>query len=135
MGGRAAEQLVFDGECLHRCSRRFQRATEIALEMVTRYGMDEKIGRRTYAPAPHPFLTVPIANHVQAAEVTAREIDVAVRDLLGRAFDRACEVLRTRRADLDAGVDLLLKRETLTVDDFPAIRSSKVPTEQASATA
>jgi len=52
-----------------------------------------------------------------------------------RAFDRACAVLRTRRADLDAGVDLRLKREALTVDDFPAIRSEKVPTEQASAAA
>jgi cell division protease FtsH len=49
-----------------------------------------------------------------------------VRDLLNKGFERAQEILRTRRADLDAGVQLLLKRETVTVDDFPAIRSAKV---------
>ena len=126
MGGRAAEQLVFDGDISTGAADDLQRATEIALEMVTRFGMDEKVGQRTYAPAPQPFLPVPTAAHVQAAEITTREIDVAVRDLLGKGFERAQEILRTRRADLDAGAQLLLKRETVTVDDFPAIRSAKV---------
>ena len=129
MGGRAAEQLVFDGDVSTGAADDLQRATEIALEMVTRFGMDEKVGQRTYAPTPQPFLPVPTADHVQAAEITAREIDVAVRDLLGKGFDRAREILTTRRADLDAGAQLLLKRETITVDDFPAIRSAKVATE------
>jgi len=128
MGGRAAEQLVFDGDISTGAADDLQRATEIAIEMVIRYGMDEKVGQRTYAPAPQNFLVLPTANPIQAAEVTSREIDVAVRDLLSKAFDRACEILRTRRSDLDTGVDLLLKRETLTADDFPAIRS-RVPAE------
>jgi cell division protease FtsH len=126
MGGRAAEQLVFDGDISTGAADDLQRATEIALEMVTRFGMNEKVGQRTYARAPQPFLPVPTAAHVQAAEITTREIDVAVRDLLGKGFERAQEILRTRRADLDAGAQLLLKRETVTVDDFPAIRSAKV---------
>jgi cell division protease FtsH len=129
MGGRAAEQLVFDGDISTGAADDLQRATEIALEMVTRYGMDPKIGQRTYAPAPQPFLMMPPTNHVQAAELTTREIDVAVRDLLGQAFERAREILQTRRGDLDAGVDLLLKRETITANDFPAIRSAKAPAE------
>ena len=123
MGGRAAEQLVFDGDISTGAADDLQRATEIALEMVTRYGMDKQVGQRTYAPEPQHFLNMPSADHIQAAEVTTREIDIAVRDLLSRALDRAVEVLQTRRADLDAGVELLLKRETLTADDFPAIRS------------
>jgi cell division protease FtsH len=49
--------------------------------------------------------------------------------LLSKGFERAQEILRTRRADLDAGAQLLLKRETLTVDDFPAIRSAKSAAE------
>ena len=126
MGGRAAEQLVFDGDISTGAADDLQRATEIALEMVTRFGMNETVGQRTYARAPQPFLPVPTAAHVQAAEITTREIDVAVRDLLGKGFERAQEILRTRRADLDAGAQLLLKRETVTVDDFPAIRSAKV---------
>lgn len=122
MGGRAAEQLLFDGDVSTGAADDLQRATDIALEMVTRYGMDEKIGQRTYAPAPQPFMPTPAASHVQAAEVTTREIDVAVRDLLANAFDRARDILRARRADLEAGAQLLLKRETLTADDFPPLR-------------
>jgi cell division protease FtsH len=123
MGGRAAEQLVFDGDVSTGAADDLQRATEIALEMVTRYGMDERIGQRTYMPEPQPFMPLPSANHVQAAEVTTREIDVAVRDLLAKAFERARDILQKRQRDLEAGAALLLKRETLTVDDFPAIRS------------
>jgi cell division protease FtsH len=51
---------------------------------------------------------------VPAAEATTREIDIAVGDLIGKAFDRADQILQVRRADLDAGAKLLLKRETLT---------------------
>ena len=57
MGGRAAEALVFDGEVSTGASDDLQRATEIATEMVTRYGMVEPLGPRTYARPPQPFLT------------------------------------------------------------------------------
>jgi len=129
MGGRAAEQLIFEGDVSTGAADDLQRATEIALEMVTRYGMDEKVGQRTYAPAPQPFVAMPTAEHVQAAESTTREIDLAVRDLLDKGFTRAREILTARRADLDAGAQLLLKRESLTADDFPAIRSGKITAE------
>jgi cell division protease FtsH len=129
MGGRAAEQLIFEGDVSTGAADDLQRATEIALEMVTRYGMDEKVGQRTYAPAPQPFVPTPTAQHVQAAEITTREIDLAVRDLLDKGFTRAREILTARRADLDAGAQLLLKRESLTADDFPAIRSGKIIAE------
>ena len=54
---------------------------------------------------------------------------MAVRDLLEHGFVRAKDILTARRADLDAGAQLLLKRETITVDDFPAIRSAKAASE------
>ena len=90
--------------------------------MVTRYGMSETLGPRTYAPPPQPFLTGTTANHVEASEATEREIDIAVLDVVTKAFDRATEVLRARRADLDDGSCLLLAQETVTADQFPAIR-------------
>jgi cell division protease FtsH len=68
---------------------------------------------------------VAAAQQVQAAEATAREIDIAVRDLLGKAFQRAQEILHARRRDLEAGAQLLLSRETVTVDDFPPVRSAR----------
>jgi cell division protease FtsH len=122
MGGRAAEALVFDGEVSTGASDDLQRATEIATEMVTRYGMNDAVGQRTYAPPPQPFLTGTTASRIQASEATEREIDIAVRDIVAKAFERATEVLRARRADLDKGADLLLAQETVTADQFPAIR-------------
>jgi cell division protease FtsH len=122
MGGRAAEALIFDGEVSTGASDDLQRATEIATEMVTRYGMVEPLGPRTYAPPRQPFLTGTTADRVEASEATEREIDIAVRDIVVKAFDRATEVLRARRADLDEGAHLLLQRETVTADQFPAIR-------------
>ncbi len=124
MGGRAAEALIFDGELSTGASDDLQRATEIATEMVTRYGMNETIGPRTYAPAPQPFLTGTTANHIEASEATEREIELAVRDILEKALDRAAEVLRTRRGDLDEGARLLLAQETVTAEQFPAIHST-----------
>ena len=123
MGGRAAEALIFDGEVSTGASDDLQRATEIATEMVTRYGMNETVGPRTYAPPPQPFLTGTTANRVEASEATEREIDLAVRDIVEKAFDRATEVLRTRRGDLDEGARLLLEQETVTAEQFPAIHS------------
>ena len=62
------------------------------------------------------------ANRVEASETTEREIDIAVREIVAKALDRATEVLRARRADLDQGARLLLAQETVTADQFPAIR-------------
>ena len=128
MGGRAAEALIFDGELSTGAADDLQRATEIAMQMVTRYGMNETLGPRTYAPPPQPFLTGQQTGQIEASETTEREIDVAVRDIAAKAFDRATDVLRRRRADLDEGARRLLERETITADDFPAIRA---PIQQA----
>jgi len=130
MGGRAAESLIFAGNVSTGAADDLQRATEIALEMVTRHGMDQKIGQRTYASAPQPFLPAVPTDRIQAAETTAREIDVAVRDVIAQAFDRATEILQSRRPDLDDGVELLLSRETLTAEDFPAIRRKIAQTDE-----
>ena len=123
MGGRAAEQLVFAGDVSTGAADDLQRATEIALEMVTRHGMDDKLGQRTYAPAKQSFFPDAMPDRIQVAEATEREIDVAVRAIIEQAFDRAAKRLKARRADLDKGVELLLARETLTADEFPALRT------------
>jgi cell division protease FtsH len=127
MGGRAAEALIFDGEVSTGASDDLQRATEIATQMVTRYGMNDTVGQRTYAPPSQPFLTGATVKSVEASEVTEREIDVAVRDLVATAFSRATDILGSRRADLLEGARLLLVQETLTADQFPAIRSIVQP--------
>ncbi len=125
MGGRAAASLVFSGEVSTGAADDLQRATEIAVEMVTRYGMDKLLGQRTYAPPPQQFLPGVPSRHFEAAEETMREIDVAVRDIVADAFDRASAILKVRRADLDTGAKLLPAQETITADEFPALRVAK----------
>jgi cell division protease FtsH len=120
MGGRASEALIFDGEVSTGAADDLQRATDIAMQMVTRFGMDETVGLRTYSAPPQPFLGTSTKG-VEASEATEREIDV-VRDIIRKAFEQATAILVTRSADLDEGGRLLLARETLTADQFPAIR-------------
>ena len=122
MGGRAAEQLIFDGDVSTGAADDLQRATEVAIEMVTKYGMDPGVGQRTYAPHTPGFLAMPQDQVAGAAEATGREIDLAVRALLEAATDAARAILQSRHADLDAGAALLIERESLTAEDFPAIR-------------
>jgi cell division protease FtsH len=122
MGGRASEQLIFSGDVSTGAADDLQRATEIALEMVTRYGMDPTIGQRTYASRPQSFLASPQDRAVSAAEATGREIDLAVRDLIEQADVLATSILVAHRSDLETGVDLLMAKETLTVEDFPPLR-------------
>ena len=93
-------------------SRNLGELQRLRSEMVTRYGMAETLGPRTYARPPQPFLTGTTADRVVASEATEREIDIAVRDIVVKAFDRATEVLRKRRADLDEGARLLLVQDS-----------------------
>jgi cell division protease FtsH len=126
MGGRASERLIFDGDVSTGAADDLQRATEIAIEMVTKYGMDAKVGQRTYAPKPQTFIPAMQDAVVSAAEVTGREIDLAVRQLVEAGEASAREILEKRRAELDAGVELLLAQETLTVEQFTPLRASPV---------
>jgi cell division protease FtsH len=120
MGGRAAEQLIFD-EISTGAADDLQRATQIATEMVTRYGMDETLGHRAYAPPGDAMLgTVPFQRD-QGSEATIREIDLAVRRLVQEAFLRAGEILAKRHDDLAVGAQLLLDKETITADQYPAL--------------
>ncbi|KQT26683.1 cell division protein FtsH [Bradyrhizobium sp. Leaf396] len=118
MGGRASERLIFDGAISTGAADDLQRATEVAIEMVTKYGMDETVGQRTYAPKPQAFLGAAQDKIVGAAEATGREIDLAVRNLIEEGDRRARDILQRRRADLDAGVELLITNETVTSEQF-----------------
>jgi cell division protease FtsH len=126
MGGRAAEDLVFNGDVSTGAADDLQRATEIAIEMVTKYGMDETIGQRVYAPRAPSFLAVQ-DQVVSAAEATAREIDVAVMQLVEAGARAARAILEGRRRDLDAGAALLLAQETVTAEEFPPLLQAGAP--------
>jgi len=126
MGGRAAEKLIFGADVSSGAGDDLQRATEVAINMVTLYGMDQTVGERTYAPRPQAFLEPMSRQTVNASEATAREIDIAVRDLVDTGAGRAREILERRRADLQAGAELLMAKETLTAEEFGPLRSPDV---------
>ncbi len=122
MGGRASERLIFDGDVSTGAADDLQRATEIAIEMVTKYGMDGKVGQRTYASRPQMFLQAAQDAAVSAAEMTGREIDLAVRDLVEAGDACARAILEKHRHDLDEGVGILIAKETLTAEEFAPLR-------------
>jgi cell division protease FtsH len=123
MGGRAAERLIFDGDVSTGAADDLQRATEIAIEMVTKYGMDPSVGQRTYAPKPQMFMPAQDAV-VSAAEATGREIDLAVRQLIEVGDACALEILQRMRKELEEGVQMLIEQETLTAEQFPLLRTA-----------
>ena len=133
MGGRASERLIFSGNVSTGAADDLQRATEIAVEMVTRFGMDQKVGQRTYAPKPQAFIPAAQDAVVSAAEATGREIDLAVRELIEAGDVCARQILEKRRAELDAGAALLIANETVTAEQFAPLRPSAMSRDQAAA--
>ena len=120
LGGRAAETIVF-GELSTGAADDLQKVTDIARAMVTRYGMVEKLGQVTFEDQPQPFLGTPAAPFGQErrySEETAREIDMAVRDIVAQAFDKAIGILTARRALLERAAARLLEKETLTESEL-----------------
>jgi cell division protease FtsH len=128
LGGRAAETLVFN-EVSTGAADDLNKATDIARNMVTRFGMHEKLGLVTYETPRQTFLSEDALAHYaerEFSEDTAREIDCAVRELVGAAFDKALAILRKYRRQLEEGARLLLEKETLTREQMPALEEARL---------
>ena len=123
LGGRAAELVAF-GELSTGAADDLVKATELAREMVMRYGMDETVGHVAYGSPSGAFLGTPTLVAPESrmySEETAREIERAVRQLVANALERAVKILTLNRAALDDGATRLREHETLTQDQFPAV--------------
>ena len=112
LGGRAAEHVIF-GHLSTGAADDISKATDIARAMVTRYGMAGALGPVTYEQEPQGFLGPAGGAPRHYAEETAREIDLAVREVVSSAFDRARAVLVANRALLEESARELLAKETL----------------------
>ena len=127
LGGRAAEELVFD-EISTGASDDLQKVTDIARSMVTRYGMDEKLGQAAYETESGNFLGQPAEGGGRRfSQDTAREIDVAVRERIERVYGETLEILRGRRDDMERLAKKLLEQETLTEDELPKPATAPEP--------
>lgn len=123
MAGRAAESLAF-GQVSTGAADDLGRATDIARQLITRFGMSPELGQAVLERQQASYLGDALLRqeHKDYSEQTAREIDLGIRELLEQAYKRAQALLEQRRADLDAGARLLLAKETITPEEFPALQ-------------
>ena len=113
LGGRTAEEL-FCGDITTGASNDLERATKIAREMVTRYGMSEELGTQVFGEAQHEvFLGRDYAQKNDYSAETAKRIDDEIERIMREAHDRAREVLGARRDQMDTMARVLLERETV----------------------
>lgn len=123
LAGRAAEEIIF-GEVSTGASDDLAKATDIARQYVTRFGMDKKVGQAVLEEQKSQFLgdTPAFVGKRDYSEETSREVDLAVRRLIDEAYETAKTILAAGAANLEAGAKLLLERETITPVDFPALK-------------
>ncbi len=122
LGGRVAEEICF-GHLSTGAADDLVKVTNIARGMAMRYGMVKLLGDVAYEEERSPFLAgVPLAVERNFSEQTAREIDVAVRDIVSAAHEKALAILRREKSTLERGALLLLEKETLAEADLAALR-------------
>ena len=121
LGGRAAEKLVF-GQLSTGAADDLAKVTDIARDMVTRYGMVEQLGYVAYEAQPPRFLdaTGPLPGGCPVSPATQERIDEALRSIVMSAFEQATAILARHRETLDRCARELLVRETL---DEAALRA------------
>jgi cell division protease FtsH len=121
LGGRVAEELMFN-DVTTGAGNDLERATELARNMVTRYGMSEKLGPMTFGKKEElVFLGREITEQRDYSESVAQDIDSEVRQLIQEAYSRAMQVLTERRDKLVAVATRLIEVETLDSEEFEAI--------------
>ena len=123
LGGRAAEIVVFgDSEVTQGASGDLQMVSQLAREMVTRFGFSDLGPVALEGQDQEVFLGRDLVNTRQAyAESTGREIDRRVRSLAQDALQQAIDLLKPRRQLMDRLVEALIEEETLQSDRFHAL--------------
>lgn len=120
LGGRAAEKIVFN-HLSTGASDDISKATEIARNMVTRYGMEGVLGHVTYGSESVGFLGAQGMQTRLYSETTAREIDTAVKTLVAMAYKKAESILETNKNLLVNTARHLLVKETLIESELQDI--------------
>ena len=121
LGGRAAEQVVFD-RVTTGAGNDLDRATDLARKMIMEYGMSSELGPMTYGEREEMvFLGRSIAEHRNYSEAIARKIDGEVRQIIGKAYNNAIEVMTNHRDLLDELARLLIENETLGEQEVEAL--------------
>ena len=121
LGGRVAEELVFD-DITTGASQDIKQATQMARDMVTRYGMSENIGLICYKDDDDEvFIGRDLAHAHSYSEGVASAIDAEVKSIIDHAYEEAKRIIGEYRDVLDRCADLLLEKEKITREEFEAL--------------
>tara|TARA_Y100000817_G_scaffold56733_1_gene41906 strand:- start:1098 stop:2867 length:1770 start_codon:yes stop_codon:yes gene_type:complete len=128
-GGRIAEELIFGPAYVTTgASNDIERATDIARNMVTKWGLSEKLGPLTYSEDDGEiFLGRSVTRHKQVSDVTANIIDEEIRELIDGCYQDAKKILEEKTETLHLMAEALIKYETINVEQIKEIMSGKEP--------
>jgi len=128
-GGRIAEELIFGLDMVTTgASNDIQRATDIARNMVTKWGLSDKLGPLTYSEDEQEvFLGHSVTQHKSVSDETSHLIDKEVRSVIDRNYERAKTILLEHMDQLHAMADALIKYETIDAAQINDIMEGKPP--------
>jgi len=123
LGGRVAEEIIFGRDHVSTgASNDFQRATAIAKQMITEYGMSEKIGPTQFADGgKDPFLGRDLSSDKNYSEAIAHEIDIETQSFINSCYERAKDILTEHREQLELIAEKLLEVETLNANEIKSL--------------
>lgn len=128
-GGRIAEELIYGADKVTTgASNDIERATEIARNMVTKWGLSDKLGPLAYSEDEgEVFLGRSVTQHKNVSDVTAQTIDEEVRNLIDQNYKRAEQILKDNMDILHAMANALIKYETIDSDQIAALMRREEP--------
>ena len=128
-GGRIAEELIFGPDSVTTgASNDIQRATELARNMVTRWGLSEKLGPLTYSEEEgEVFLGHSVTQHKTVSDQTQDLIDEEVRSIIDRNYRRSVRLLEENDSRLHVMADALMRYETIDVEQIRDIMEGREP--------
>lgn len=120
MGGRVAEEMIF-GEINTGASSDIQHATKIATDMVTKYGMSDKLGSRSFGSEEEIFIGRDYGHAQNYSDSTAALIDEEVDSIIRNAYEECKKILKEHKDKLEAVAAALIEKEVLTGEEFEAV--------------
>ena len=128
MGGRASEEMVFGhNKVTSGASSDIQQCTKIARDMVTKWGLSEKVGKINYSQEDNGYLSSGKSVSADISPETAKLIDEEVKKLVDDAYSTAARILYEKRDDLEILAKALLEYETLTGDEIKELLKGNKP--------
>jgi cell division protease FtsH len=127
LGGRASEEVVYNGVISSGAANDLERASELVRRIVTRFGMSAELGPLTWGvPTQSRFLNMPfVAEQRNYSERTAQTIDEEERRIIAEIYARVKKILTERRDQLELLAAELIRKETLTREELDRVLASR----------